>query len=108
MDTLEKLGCTPGPWRATIARRSYCVMLGDSETTAVCITGHTDDPKGKHSAEDALLIAACPDAYEAMITFCLRVERHEARSRGTYAQFVVILEKAFGKSWEEIKETICE
>ena len=43
------------------------------------------------------------EAFEAMITFCKRVDNYEVRSKKTYAQFKAILEKTYGQTWEEIK-----
>jgi len=41
---------------------------------------------------------------EALIDFCLRVDRHEVRSKKTYERFKSLIQKATGKSWEEIRE----
>ena len=107
---IEKLGITKAPWKYfSFSNRgvnmvdTHEVHFGDDgECIAeyVCIK------------EDAQLIASAPEMLEALIRLCDRIE-YLGNSLGVRESLSLlkdtslpIIEKATGKTWEEIKEAI--
>lgn len=94
MSIIEKLGITPGPWEVsedykdTIFKPYQIDEDGgvDFAMIAECCKGH-----GK-------IISAAPEMLEALIDF----------ENGKRVDFIPIIQKATGKTWEEIKELINE
>ncbi len=91
----EKLGITPGPWSTNL-----------NDYHDLCIY----DVKGKwitnvaEKKEDAQLMAASPEMLEALIKQELSHDKCNAVSES----IVKIIEKATGKTWQEIKQLIGE
>jgi len=96
MSIIEKLGITPGPWGGVHGEgtgvKSHSI-LSKKANKRLCVTNKT---------EDALLISTAPEMLEALIEIC------NERTYLSYFQLEAIecIEKATGKSWEEIKELL--
>lgn len=99
---VEKLGITPGPWYRSfwnnidgiwVEDERSDIRHGDSENICDCI----------YSEADGKLFFKAPEMLEALIEWALQWEKQFEPSR-LFEETVSIIEKATGKSWEEIKE----
>ena len=111
---IEKLGITPGPWEVTGAYKHLIGQVGNDKANEIIaelwnrITGRKPEMPG-----DAPLIAAAPEMLEALIETTIECmnEYSNTHVKGTdieevYSTEIHIIEKATGKSWEEIKELL--
>ena len=98
MSIIEKLGITPGPWKDSKQTINDIHQIRSSNGLVAMVEMHT----GKAVHLNARLIASAPDMLEALTIICLAVEDFVSSDFGT----VKLIEKATGKSWEEIKELI--
>lgn len=100
---LEKLGITPGPWGGGINYvpyyYNYCFIDIPNGT-------HIDIPRALCNDYNTRMIMKSPDMLNEMITFCLRVDKGEVRSRKTYAAFKTIIENIIGLPWENVKDIL--
>ena len=98
MNTIEKLGITPGPWgiRGLKNDRYIAPVFSGSMSMYSGWFNGCDDL-------DAQLIAAAPEMLEALIDHAYSNENDWNVLWATS-----IIEKATGKTWQEIKELIDE
>lgn len=110
-DLFEKLGITPGPWEVSQQKESSLSFL--KEIHIVDSNGYYQC--GIHKAnstlskKDAHLIAAAPEMLEALIDAfeligCIEV--NEDKDFNIDQWLLPVIEKATGKSWEEIKNEL--
>jgi hypothetical protein len=116
MGIIEKLGITPGPWEAQRGQEInpetmiyVCHPNTECDETTVCNFDEEDDRENHFS--NAQLIAAAPEMLEALIDLTLTIEndyyiRESDRKKDYPLDCMKVIEKATGKSWEEIKELI--
>ena len=102
MGILAKLQITPGQW---MVYTGHCFpgvnVITKSEW--ICEVG---EAKNDGVRDDARLIAVAPEMLEALIEWCLYWEEHFGPSK-RFKHTVYLIEKATGKTWEEIKGLIC-
>lgn len=120
MKLIEKLGITPGPWDLgygeglTGDRISWDVFLDGvgcknkmvrSGKAEVCqINYSVDEDK---AIADARLIAAAPQMLESLIEIvAYDISECGSIDDAGVACYIDIIEKATGRTWEEIKELI--
>jgi len=108
---IEKLGITPGPWKGLhgggIDKRCNKHIVSTNPLYGqICILYKTIN-----DTANSLLIASAPEMLEALIrrvqTDYIYVQCGEIDFRDIESD-VNIIEKATGKSWEEIKELLNE
>lgn len=103
---IEKLGITPGPWEASTDSqygKKHWAVKGKEWTVALC--GDINDEWEKETGHnDSVLIAAAPEMLEALIDRCLLLDKF--RDALAYDHLIRIVEKATGKTWQEIKELL--
>lgn len=78
---------TKGPWTYNQGSGTVSAICGPTRR----VVARYVDPNNAH------LIAAAPEMYEAIAEFVARCEAGEIRSRKTYAKFKAILAKAEGR-----------
>lgn len=99
MNISEKLGITPGPWenvngRVRVSAPGISVIVADC-----CCSGIIPI---QESEANIKLIAAAPEMFEALIKIQFKAESiYNTEISETY--YRNIIEKATGKTWEEIK-----
>ncbi len=103
MKLIEKLGFTPGPW--LIDRRDEYEGDNTIEQIGSINPGfiYADDAWLEITKPDALLIAAAPEMLEALIKWCLQVEKDFDCKFPFVEQVHSIIEKATGMKWEKVK-----
>ncbi len=107
MNIIEKLGITPkGKW--TVSKwqgdESYTVWNGIIDENKG--GGHVANSKNIATAD---LIAAAPEMLEALIEIVRIIEPPKRDFTGAWIyRATPIIEKATGKTWEQIKEIINE
>lgn len=109
-DIIEKLGITPAPWRNAIGENTSYIMGRDTLTHEVVVAHSRRDPvifdeTWERHIKDFNLIATAPEMLEALIDCVFMVENGHPVDFIKPAMFE-LLEKATGKTWEEIKEII--
>ena len=97
MNIIEKLGITPGPWKYD---KRHEFIESERDGQRICYEASI--------SKDGALIAAAPEMLEALIE---DIESYEfspgdMHSHYDYIRNKKIVEKATGKTWEEIKELI--
>ena len=96
MSIIEKLGITPGPWH--YGEHGHIVTeFGKT----VC---QTHEDKGfifKNEKNNGPIIAAAPEMLEALI---FHIENGSCRE--AHEKMIDAVQKATGKTWEEIKELL--
>ena len=125
MNIIEKLGITPGPWKRSSfinfpkyknnseewkeknrieeKRRVYSidgVFISRSES-------NFNNYEIDHN--NAQVIAASPEMLEALIDIVSEMEpyhRQGMEDKGLYIKGIKVVQKATGKTWQEIKELI--
>ena len=111
MSIIEKLGIKPGPWRWVECGTGWFYNLIDSnDSHIVSIEIGDGDPEDK----EPLLMATAPELLEALIDVCVDgscdmcTDWKECKLSlaCTLKVYGHIIEKATGKTWEEIKELI--
>ncbi len=103
MGILEKMGITPGPWKITGAY-GHLIAPENSENPRDIICESWERVIGNRvKSETFNLIAAAPEMLEALIEY--ELDDRTIYAEG-YSPAVGIIEKATGKTWEEIKELI--
>lgn len=96
---IEKLGITPGPW--VLPKNVWGTVYAGAEEYGMIATGVS----GPNNAGNMQLIAAAPEMLDELIKWCSAYEdEYDCVDENT----VVIIQKATGKSWEEIQELIDE
>ena len=106
MDIIEKLGITQGPWHAEkedpdYGERNFVAWENtECDETIIC--------EAKYGMKDAALIATAPEMLEALINATIHLEHIPGTLSpdNIFLPMVEIIEKATGKSWEEIKELL--
>jgi hypothetical protein len=95
---IEKLGITPGPWVPDFDEYDD---INAGKNLVACSIANRKDTK---------LIAAAPEMLEALIEFVMDVEEAYGLSREDFLKntkpVLNLIEKATGKTWEEIKDLI--
>ena len=117
MSIIEKLGISKSPWKAA---RDDCHFdslsdIVDSDDKLICqSTGYSVDVMQK----DCLLMASAPEMLEALIDEWFFIDKFlsvwaDSIDCAEYHKFnqraeiiVCLVEKATGKSWEQIKELL--
>ena len=110
MNTIEKLGITPGPWLYK-ELTGGSARIGTEEDMVVASSGFEFTLKSQSvQRRNALLIASSPDMLEALIKYLVIGEGTIAIADLVHTElaFKDIVEKATGKTWQEIKELIDE
>ena len=96
---MEKLGITPGPWKtekcSTYCGSPRCGLFWPGPGSFTQGTGYSED--------DARAIATVPEMLEAMIKIGLYLELIDHNIGYQHSNLINTLEKATGKTWEEIK-----
>jgi hypothetical protein len=122
MSIAEKAGFTPGKWYADeFLMETGITSIGVviSPTVGVAYCGNKGDDNEQQTRADARLISAAPDMLEALIeatielmniydTNEVNVARRERGNRVVpteeyYQDQIKAIEKATGKSWDEIR-----
>ncbi len=120
MNIVEKLGITPGPWKFNDIRKTLVSLdspnekldLSDCRYERMQISDATGEvfqsdeeyyPYNSMNEKDWRLQAAAPEMLEALIE---RAASEEQEFCGVCVEEVAIIEKATGKTWEEIKELV--
>lgn len=104
MSIIDKLGITPAPWEIGNTNRresnlmGYCDDLTGSRI-ADCTNEYVRPPRIMKES-NARLIATAPEMLEALIVIGLENTNYETRHQACRD----LVEKATGKTWEEIKE----
>ena len=105
---IEKLGITPGPWIKChdVNKKIYEQIYSyGSGKIPISVVDRLSSFSGNTKDRNATLIAAAPEMLEALIRITTGDKRnHQLEIR--YAK--LIIEKATGKTWEEIKELLNE
>jgi hypothetical protein len=104
---IEKLGITPGPWKLDYDEVDD--VVGSNWEYIVTVGGY-------NHRKDCELIAAAPDMLEALIDATIEIlntEQNEYRWSKEDAVrrnhgYISVIEKATGKTWEEVKELVNE
>jgi hypothetical protein len=112
-DMIEKLGITPGPWEYYCEKQLVTgSTMGDYTLFFETVRARGENLCRMHNAPDARIIAASPNMLETLVknmrdfetinSFCLdnglpTFDRAERETREA-------VEKATGKTWEEVKE----
>ncbi len=112
MNIIEKLGITQGPWK-WVQKYDYDFLTTngvDDSCESIIDDGSAHGEYGqtiKADSPNALLIAAAPDMLEALID-CLNFYEYGLRAddprQQSFLKAIESVEKATGKTWEEIKE----
>ena len=107
MNIIEKLGITPGPWKACNPEHpmeDYFITHTFKWNTKNIEGTLIDSVGGK---ANAWLIAAAPEMLEALIETALYLDG-EGHVVGVIELCIEVIEEATGRAWEEIKELINE
>jgi hypothetical protein len=101
-DIIEKLGITPGPWHFHEWSEDIEITKNHSEICTTCKKGY------ENSVRDLRLIASAPEMLKAIIKWVASGEgiRQFKDVVQTEIDFTEVIEKATGKTWEEIKELL--
>lgn len=111
MSIIEKLGITPGPWTPfNLKVRSKLSNMESIETEEnryrsyyPVVTWDTEEGIDIHTTQLNVILAA-PEMLEALIDDAYYHEKIYAdRENEVFVRHVQIIEKATGKTWEEIK-----
>ena len=115
MSIIEKLGITPRPWEAEEDQDRLSMPFYISHTPEtgsiqyVCELGdNCTDNDGSTEYRNAQLISAAPEMLEALIDEQLSMDMCGLPDLPGDIKIKSIIQKATGKSWEEIKELINE
>ncbi len=111
---IELLGITPGPWKSDKQENDFYQI--QHSNGLVCLVGHFTAEKTKANSN---LIAASPEMIEALIEDIMKAERNWLENNDfsfspteqsileechrLNKDKISIIQKATGKSWEEIK-----
>ena len=104
---IKKLGITAGPWKVNVNNTGIMKHYGNYEDVPHSSAWGEDsfsiDEATEESRANDLVIAAAPEMLEDLINLMLFWEGLKDISKITY---VDTIQKATGKSWEEIKTLI--
>ena len=121
MNILKKLGITPGPWKWGWVEDHMPQLEGNVEYSDMnpilisydcgCKTREHDKACPLRPTEaDRNLIAMAPEMLEALIEFVIDVEISYGSKKEDFLKntkpVINLIEKATGKTWEEIKELL--
>ena len=95
MNITEKLGITPGPW-------NYNSPLGVYSETRWNKSGEHEIIASEVKFSDICLISTAPEMLEALIETTMYME-DVGYKEGLVESNIPIIEKATGKTWEEIR-----
>ncbi len=101
---IEKLGITPSPWKRSVSSLQSEERIGATCYIADQKIGYYGDTEEeiKRSVNDLNLCAAAPEMLEALIN------TWDGESfnidKGLANDIIDVVEKATGKTWEEIEE----
>ena len=104
MSIIDKLEITPGPWLNQDRFNTVYTTSNPKEGTGLTIALFKDSNQCNKSQvkPNADLIAAAPEMLEALIEWCFYGEEHYGPSK-RFKHTVYLIEKATGKTWDEIK-----
>ncbi len=101
---IEKLGITPGPWKGLhgggVDKRGIKKVYSMNGKSICSVT------KNKKDTANTELISTAPEMLEALIDVCLDLEESCSGRAEIEDKYDPIIQKATGKSWEEIKELL--
>jgi hypothetical protein len=100
---IEKLGITPGPWETN----GHGVQTKEIRQTLVrhiCVAPEDYDS----TLHDIYLISAAPEMLEVLINIFDGIQQDGDVLKRDIYQMKDIIEKATGRTWEEVKELINE
>lgn len=114
-DIIDKLGITPGPWK--VDDQEVCSFVGTENFNKLFDVrgwgyfigglGLSEEKAFKTQLANANLIAAAPEMLEALIEWGIYAEKFgfiEGDENNPFA----IIEKATGRTWEEIRRLFDE
>ena len=104
---IEKLGITPCPWKTNL----FVAQVDAGELPICKMLWPTKERSEEETMNNENPIAAAPDMLEALITICFCIEQEDPNypepiTYAPYLNMIDVIEKATGKSWDEIKELI--
>ena len=103
MNIIEKLGITPGPWKAVRHSWSHVGVYSGTTWLSNIDTGEElEDEEKLKSIQDveSNLIASSPEMLEALIDISIQISKVGFMIPDGVIE---IIQKATGKSWGEIK-----
>jgi len=114
MNIIEKLGITPGPWKVNDAKFAGdevvdCSGRTSDESDIVYANCNNEQWKG-----NLKLIAEAPEMLEALIEATIEIMNNDINEYKWSKKdairrndgYISVIEKATGKTWEEIKELL--
>ncbi len=119
MSIIEKLGITPGPWESSGGyNKIFAKRVGGASMTEQnmnvcdirgwgCLLYHGEDKAVAEQSANENIISAAPEMLEALIDISEAMEENNLDQSVSYRNDIkMIIEKATGKSWEEIKDLL--
>lgn len=115
---IDKLGITPGPWKVSGAYDHIVYQEGNEDPRAVICESWERRSNQKAKPENINLIAAAPEMLEALIAEWFFLDKFLGSNASLIDGFWYgnmckrqediqrEIEKATGKSWEEVKELV--
>lgn len=96
MGIIEKLDITPGPWYEANSSGHQGLVISENTGDNIAVT---------YEKKNAKVIGASLEMLKALIEVMFDIEDYEISDETT---ILPIIEKATGKTWQEIKELLWE
>lgn len=109
MTIIEKLGITKGPWSLS-GSYDQLIVYNKGEHIKDVLFESWDSHKKKGCTPDTIVVSASPEMLEALIIGVLTYEEnfYDADECFYIQHQISVIEKAAGKTWEQIKQLISE